>query len=210
MTFALAADFSSVSASPSGLAVLSDRESFFPSRLLDGVANLWGRMPQATGSYGVSGDTYRTSFKSSDEIEDRLSSAKELAKVEIAKIATRISPEWRTNLFWQLDALLDADDWDNGDDQVLSIKSWQCFLKGLFVLRSERLPGLGLADGGNIVASWGKDAQHLDIEFKAGDQVRWVLAAQIEGEMERAAGRTSIFRLRDVLIPYSPERWFAN
>ena len=138
-----------------------------------------------------------------------LRAAKQQAKFETSRVAARIAKEWIDNLFWQLDEMLSPDEWDDTESAVLSLPSWRTFLKGLFVLRPINKPGLGLSVNGNIVASWGNELQHLDIEFKGEDQVRWVLAANFDGQTERVAGRSTVFRLPETLAPYDPERWFG-
>ena len=151
-----------------------------------------------------------TSFTRAKSTNQLLRTAKQQAKFETSKVATRIAKEWVDNLFWQLDELLNPEEWDDTDAAILSLPSWRSFLKGLFVLRPINKPGLGLSTSGNIVASWSTGPQHLDIEFRADDQVRWVLAANIDGQTERVAGRSTAFRLPETLAPYGPERWFGT
>jgi hypothetical protein len=210
MTLAWAADHNATSTSLAGLVgyLESDNSGYLKRR--DRIDHIWGRSPQSGSCLGNDRPASFTSVTESETIESKLSAAKQRAKVETSKIAARISPEWKKNLFWQLDALLDPAEWDATDDAVLSLPSWQCFLKGLFVLRAGRLPGLGLSERGNLVASWSNGSEHLDIEFKPEDQVRCILAATVDDGLERVTWRGPVVRLPEVLAPYAPERWFAS
>lgn len=203
MTFTLAASNSSALGYCAAAAPAPSGTS-----LLGGTAQVF--FPSFVGS-GKGSDQLRdiTSFKRAKSTKQLLRAAKQQAKFETSKVATRIAKEWVDNLFWQLDELLDPEEWDDTEEAILSLPSWQSFLKGLFVLRPMIKPGLGLSANGNVVASWSNGSQHLDIEFKADDQVRWVLAAEIDGQTERTASRNSTFRLPETLAPYGPERWFG-
>lgn len=141
-------------------------------------------------------------------LPSRLREARIAANEHLLRVSARMSPDWRKNMSWQLNALLDPDEWDG--DEVLDLESWKSFIRGLFVLRPLTLPGLGLSPQGNIVASWSRDGEHVDIEFKPGDEARWILATHIDGEVERASGRGPIIRLGEVIEPYGPRTWFAT
>lgn len=206
MTFALAAS------QPTLLAMPSTQESsknLISTLARQGMRSLWDGTPHAHASRGNDDrQCLQATFSNAGDLGAQLQEVKRQAKIEISKVAYRISNEWLNNLRWQLDEILDPDVWDD-DDQILSIESWQCFLRGLFIIRPKRLPGLGLSQVGNIVASWSRGSEHLDVEFKPNDQTRWVLAAETNGEIERVSGRTSAFRLPEILAPYQPERWFV-
>lgn len=206
MTFALATSQTAPFVKPP---TLGGSQGSISALAREGVRNLLDCIPHPSASRGDEDrPSLRAIFSQAGDLEEQLHEARRQAKTEILKLAPRISDEWLRNLRWQLDEILNPEAWDD-DDKVLSVDSWQSFLRGLFIIRPRRLPGIGLSRDGNIVASWSRTTEHLDIEFKPHDQARWVLAAEIDGQVERASGRTSAFRLTEVLAPYQPERWFV-
>jgi hypothetical protein len=163
--------------------------------------------PTFSRSFGVRDLNSPNVTQDSSSIPSKLRDARVSANQHLLRLAARMSSQWRQNLAWQLGALLDPEEWDG--DAVLDIESWKSFLRGLFVLRPHELPGIGLSASGNLVASWSNGEEHVDIEFRPGDEARWILAAQVAGEIERASGRGPVTRLADVIAPYSPRTWFA-
>jgi hypothetical protein len=128
-------------------------------------------------------------------------------KIRTSRVAMHLDRDWRLRLFRQLDSLLDAESWEV-DDPPPSLTSFATFLRMLVLLRPARRPGLGAAVDGNLIATWTAGEDHLTIECMAKDQTRWNLAATIDGDRERAAAITPIRRLKSVLSPYGPDRWF--
>jgi hypothetical protein len=206
MTFALAASQPALLAMP---ATQDSSPNLISTLVREGMQNFWDCIPHAAASQGNEDKRRLHAILSrTDDLESQLQEVKRAAKIEISNLAPRISNEWLVNLRWQLDEILDPDSWDD-DDKILSVDSWRSFLRGLFIIRPKRLPGIGISRDGNVVASWSRASEHLDVEFKPNDQTRWVLAAENKGEIERVSGRTSAFRLPEVLAPYQPERWFV-
>ena len=80
----------------------------------------------------------------------------------------------------------------------------------LTLLRPQKRPGLGATDDGHLIAAWTTGEDRLTIECLPNDFVRWHLSVTIEGERERAAVQTPLLRLRQVLSPFDPERWFND
>jgi hypothetical protein len=130
-------------------------------------------------------------------------------KMRTAFVAMHIGREWRSLLFKQLDSLLAVEDWDT-DDPAPSLDTFSTFLRMLTLLRPERRPGLGATVDGHLIAAWTSGDDRLTIECLPKDIVRWRLSATIEGEREHAAAETPLQRLRKVLEPYDPARWFDN
>jgi hypothetical protein len=142
-------------------------------------------------------------------LEERLYDALAAFKVRTASVAMHLDHDWRSRLFLQLDSLLASDDWEV-DDPPPSQASYSTFLRMLILLRPDRRPGLGATTDGNLIAAWTSGDDRLTIECMAQDFARWHLAVTIEGERERAAGITPLSRLRTVLTPYAPQRWFNH
>jgi hypothetical protein len=141
--------------------------------------------------------------------EEKLYDALAAFKVRTANIAMHLDRERRSGLFRQLDSLLAVEDWET-DDAPPSIGSFATFLRMLILVRPSRLPGLGATSDGNLIATWTVGNDRLTIECQPKDFVRWNLSATIDGERERSAAMTPLLRLREVLRPYGPERWFED
>jgi len=153
-------------------------------------------------------ETNVTSIFERQSLAAKLYAAKQSAKQYASVFGSRISQEWRKNLFWQLDELLSEEEWDE-DNAILDLESWKSFLTGMFVIRPAKRPGIGITENGNVVASWGNVSEHLDMEFRPGNEARWVLSAIVDAQFERSAESGSVLRLLERLAPYSPERWFG-
>lgn len=131
------------------------------------------------------------------------------AKVLTSQVAMHLSQDWRDRLFHQLDDLLDADDWHD-EDKPVENTSFTTFLRTIIHGGVKRRPGLGVSHRGNLIAAWTRGKDRLTMEFFPSDMVRWVLSCEIEGELERAAAETPVWRLPEVLRPYKPDRWFSD
>jgi hypothetical protein len=105
--------------------------------------------------------------------------------------------------------LLDAENWDSGDD-VTTEASFTTLLRMVLFLGGHR-PGLGITGTGNFIATWTENGDRLTIECLPNDHVRWVLVQNLDGQRETAAGETTVPRLPEVLRPYDPPtRWFPD
>jgi hypothetical protein len=142
-------------------------------------------------------------------VEEQLYDALAAFKIRTSQVAMHLDRDWRRRLFSQLDNLLDVEQWEKLD-RPPTVDSFATFLKMLIFLKPERRPGLGASSSGEIIATWTVDGDRLTVECLAQDQVRWTLTADIDGDRERAAAITPIARLREVLAPYRPNRWFSN
>ena len=141
-------------------------------------------------------------------LEERLFDATASVKILTSQVAMHLDREWRNKLFRQIDNLHDPEDWE-ADDEPLRQSSFATFLKANFEIKPRRRPGLGLSNGGNLIAAWTTDRDRLTIEFLPNDRVRWVLTRYHDDEPERFAGQTAVSRLVDGLAPYHPEDWFS-
>jgi len=142
-------------------------------------------------------------------IEEQLFDSRAGAKILIAQVAMHLDQAVRDKIFRQLDALLDIGEWDT-KDKLLDHASYATFLRLILYQRPSRLPGLGLSYGGNVISAWTNNENRLTIECLPRDEIRWVLSHTINGERETAAGRTPLYRLPEVLVPYNAQQWFVN
>jgi hypothetical protein len=143
-------------------------------------------------------------------IEEKLFDARAVCKIETRKFSMLFDPDWHTRLFRQLDLLMDAAEWDPADVPVTK-DSFVTMLRLLMMLRNKRRPGLGIANGGNILATWSiNDRDRLTVECLADDRVRWIVTRPLDEGSESAVGETNLDRLLVNLDPYNPEHWFAH
>jgi hypothetical protein len=129
-------------------------------------------------------------------------------KVITASVAMHLSSEWRTGLFAQLDDLIDPDNWEVGDSLPTS-PSFNTFIRMISHSRPKVPPSLGATHDGNILAGWVVKRDRLTIESLPDDTVRWTLTCFFGDEKLAAAGKNPVNRLRSILAPYAPERWFG-
>lgn len=122
--------------------------------------------------------------------------------------ASHIDPVLRSQLFFQIDWLLKSDEWAEGDN-FAGAESFKTLIK--FILNSNPFesPGLGLSDGGNLLASWVKDANKLVLECLPGDHFKWFASCVFDSKKERAGGESpSLERLLNCLQTYQSAGWF--
>lgn len=170
---------------------------------------LWRASVQAQSkSLGQrSADQYRA-IRGHSTLGERLFDSKARCKLKTAEIAMHLDCDWRKRLFAQIDSLLDEEEWDPADEPVIE-GSFATFLRLMLHLNARKRPGLG-ASNGHIIAAWTTDRDRLTVECFPNDVIRWVVGVDMESGRETAAGQTVSFRLRDVLQPYGPDRWFGD
>lgn len=142
-------------------------------------------------------------------VERALFESRAFSKVWTAQVAMHLNGDWREKFFWQIDNLLDEENWEEGD-LPMTQESFKTLLRMMTLQRGMKRPGLGLTSEGNAIATWTNGDRRLTVECYPGDQVRWVLSVREDGQPESAAGKTSLPRLLKVLAPYSPELWFFS
>jgi hypothetical protein len=145
----------------------------------------------------------------SQSLSERLYDALAAFKIRTSQVAMHLDREWRSRLFNQMDGLLSADDWQP-EDTPPTFDSFSTFLRLLTFIQPTRRPGLGATSDGKLIATWTVAEDRLTVECLPKDIARWHLTATINGERERVAAETPLARLRDVLQPYGPERWFSD
>ena len=142
-------------------------------------------------------------------LKEQLYDARSAFKLQTAQIAMHLDMCLRSRLFRQLDSLLDYKNWE-ADDAPPTLASYLTFLRMLLDLKPAIRPSLGATSDGRLVAAWTEGEDRLTIECLPNDEVRWVLSRKVDGDYERGAGITKASRLKQVLAPYSPKRWFGD
>jgi len=142
-------------------------------------------------------------------LEERLFDATANVKILTSQIAMHLEREWRDKLFRQVDSLHDPKEWEP-DDEPIQQSSFATFLKAVIQIKPKRRPGLGLSQGGHLIAAWTNRSDRLTIEFLPNDRVRWVIGRFGDDEPEHIAGQTKVSRLSESLEPYSPQIWFSS
>lgn len=143
-----------------------------------------------------------------EPVASQLFSATAQAKIWTASVAMHLDRQVRDRLFRQLDSLHDADEWVAGDTPV-NLSSYQCLVRAILYHHINSKPGLALMPSGNILALWRDGNNKLTVEFLPGNKTRWMVQTQLDNDTERAAGVSSLERLRDVIQPYCANRWFS-
>jgi len=142
-------------------------------------------------------------------LEEKLYNARAACKIKVATVAMHLDADWRERFFYQLDSLMDIEEWDDRDSPVTD-DSFGTLLRLLLFFKPKNRPGLGVNNDGKITAFWIVESDRLTITCFPSDIVRWVVSRDIDGNRETAAGQTSLVRLESVLSPYSPEKWFLK
>lgn len=148
-------------------------------------------------------------------LAERVFAALATAKIWTSKVAMHLDLEARDRFFRQLDLLHDCDEWF-GNDQPVALESYKSFIRFMLVDGRCSVPSLALAANGHLLAVWenrGDDpteapGDRLTVEFMVNGDVQWVVSRKEGERIERAAGVTSVERLRSNIAPYHPEGWF--
>jgi hypothetical protein len=136
-------------------------------------------------------------------LDDKLYTARAQCKLKTNQFAMHFGADWQQRFFAQLDALMNKDDWDASDTPVTEA-SFATLIRLLLTMRDKRRPGLGLGNGGRIIAAWTKGSDRLTVECLADDRVRWIVSQTLDGELDTAAGDTTLALLAERLAPFSP------
>ncbi len=144
------------------------------------------------------------------ETAQQLALARAHAKEHARRFTMLFDPDWLTGLSRQIDAMLDSDEWTEGD-LPLSLESFDTLLLVLMRLRHYRRPGLGLTYDGNAVATWSRTAtDRLIIECLPNGRVRWIATAPVAGVNESGTMETTPDRLLMTLAAFNPDHWLQH
>ncbi len=140
----------------------------------------------------------------------QLALARAHAKEDARRFTMLFDPDWLTGLSRQIDAMLDPNEWIEGD-KPLSRESFNTLLLVFMRLRHHRRPGLGLTDDGNAVATWSRSAtDRLIVECLPNGRLRWIATAPVGGANESGTMETTPDRLFLTLAAFNPEHWLKN
>lgn len=142
-------------------------------------------------------------------LQETLFEATAAAKIWTSRVAMHLNPEARARFFRQLDLIHDHEEW-HGNDPALKLESYKTFIRAVLYMNIDSKPGLALMPNGYLLATWQRGTDRLSIEFLPADRGRYVVSRQIDGHPERAAGETTLSRLRAVLAPFDAEHWFSG
>lgn len=161
--------------------------------------------------------TQRTSLENSSKItipngpslKEQLFANRNNLKIMAARYTMEyISPDFRKQLFNQLDWLFDPEGWEK--DYVLAKPdSFKTLIKFILNTKPYAAPHLGLSDDGNMLASWRKDSNKLMLECWPDESTKWFVSCVFEEKLERASGEApSLRRLLAALSPYRNAGWY--
>ncbi len=113
-------------------------------------------------------------------------------KVTVAEFATHLSRDRREQVFEQLDAVINADDWHE-DDELPRILAFRDLLRWSIHSTFYDWSTIGVSDEGHILVAWVKANTRLTANFGGDGQVKWTSRVQqANGEPALAAGKCSL------------------
>ncbi len=210
---------------PSTASVASAGQSLVLGRLLAGydekLTQSHTQMPLPTQGAPYSTDisaktssTYALSeteqFRRRDKtVGEILFDANVAAKILTSHISMYLRDGWRDKLFYQLDNLLDPEEWDP-QDKPLQKKSFETFLKAICDIRPTVRPGLGLSFSGNLIAAWiSPEKNRLSLEFAQDGSVRLIGTRYIDEDPVFFSAHASVVNLKKTLREFNCARWLG-
>lgn len=142
-------------------------------------------------------------------LADRLAAARAGCKHSARPFVMLFDRDWHPGLFRQIDALLDIEDWEEGN-ALPDADSFATLLTLMMTLRRWRRPGLGLTHAGHFVATWSRSAtDRLIVECLPDGRLRWTATVPSAGSRISAAADRAIApnALLATLAPFDPEHW---
>jgi len=151
----------------------------------------------------------RSSSPNGRSLEESLFDAKAMAKILTSRISMYLREGWRDKVFYQLDNLLDPDEWDP-EDKPLQARSFDTFLKAICDLRPSKRPGLGLAYSGNLIAGWrANENERISMEFAPTGQVTLIGSRFIDGELVSFSARAPVRAVKKTLVSLNCAEWLG-
>lgn len=148
---------------------------------------------------------------SGKSLAEALFDAGATAKILTSRVSMYLREGWRDKLFFQLDNLLDPEEWDP-DDKPLQAQSFDTFLKAVCDMQPTRRPGLGLTYGGNLIAGWrdplnGED--RVSLEFSPSGTVLVIGSRMFDGEPVSFSARTPVRALKKTMADLNCAKWLG-
>lgn len=142
-------------------------------------------------------------------LEESLFDARAIAKILTSRISMYLQEGWRDKLFYQLDNLLDPDEWEP-EDKPLQEQSFDTFLKAICDLRPAKRPGLGLSYSGNLIAAWrANESDRVSLEFAPTGRVTLIGSRFIDGEPVSFSARAPVSALKKTLVSLNCAEWLG-
>ena len=124
--------------------------------------------------------------------------------------ASHLDSAFRKKLFFQIDWLLNFEEWEAGE-RLADIDSYKTLIKFILNANLATTPYLGLSENGLLLASFISDKGKLTIECMPNEKVKYIAAYLSDGKQKRAAGDAeSIKDLLDLLYPFKNAGWFLD
>jgi hypothetical protein len=122
-----------------------------------------------------------------------------------------LTSEQRHELFRQIDHLVDAEDWDDGDVLISQI-SFDTFLRFIIYFGPVRRPSLTVANSSRVAASWFSEEERLTIEFGERDRVRGVIYQSnvVGNEPAVRSYLEPMLGLDSIYIAHGVDRWSVD
>jgi hypothetical protein len=153
----------------------------------------------------------RSATDSERSLEESLFDARAMAKILTSRISMYLREGWRDKLFYQLDNLLDPDEWDP-EDKPLQEQSFDTFLKALCDLQPAKRPGLGLAYSGNLIAGWRGNANgndRMSLEFAPDGKVKVIGTRFVDDDPVHFSFVANVKSLKTSLIKFNCADWMG-
>jgi hypothetical protein len=144
-------------------------------------------------------------------IDDDLFANRAALKMLTSQVAMHLSDLQRSDLFKQIDELLNVDDWTDTDQPIL-VNSFRTFLRFLIYYRSVRRPSLTVTTDGNIAASWFTKQNRLSMEFLDEDICRIVMSRPLDEDKgtETAAYQGPVGRIGAIVGGFGETEWYQD
>lgn len=144
-------------------------------------------------------------------LDEVLFDARAMAKIAASRVSMYLREGWRDKLFYQLDNLLDPEEWEP-EDKPLQTKSFETFLMAICDVNPSKRPGLGLSYAGNLIAAWRSNANTSDrvsLEFMPDGRVKLIGSRFIQDEPVSFSALTPVAALKQTLADMSCAAWLG-
>ena len=134
-----------------------------------------------------------------------------MAKIAASQVSMYLREGWRDKLFYQLDNLLEPEQWDP-EDKPLQAQSFDTFLKAICDVNPSKRPGLGLSYAGNLIAAWRSSVNTNDrvsLEFMPDGKVKLIGSRFVQDEPVSFSALTPVAALKQTLADMSCVAWLG-
>lgn len=175
----------------------------------DGATNAYSSAAFTMAEQNFSLSDPRSAGRSGQSLDESLFDAKATAKQLTSRVSMYLRDGWRDKLFYQLDNLMDPDEWDP-EDKPLQGQSFETFLKAICDLQPTKRPGLGLTYTGNLIAAWRiNELERITLEFAPTGWVTLIGSRCIDGEPVSFSARPSVRALKKTLVSLNCAEWLG-